>query len=41
MMGYYGSALAGWGIFGALTWILLVIFLILGILYFWQGLNKK
>lgn len=43
MMGFggYGGAMVGWGVFGLLTWLLLVVFLILGIAYFWKQLNKK
>jgi len=41
MMGYYGNMMSNWGLFGLLTWILLIIFLVLGILYFWKELNKK
>jgi len=28
-------------IFGILIWVLLVTFLVLGIAYFWKGLNEK
>ena len=31
----------GIGVFGLLTWILLIVFLILGIIYFWQEIRKK
>jgi len=43
MMGnFYGNMMNNsWGLFGGLTWILVVIFLILGIIYFWKGINKK
>lgn len=41
MMGYYGGMMSGWGILGGLTWLLLIVFLILGIAYFWKGINKK
>ena len=43
MMGnFYGNMMNnGWGLFGGLSWILVVIFLILGIIYFWKGINKK
>ncbi len=37
----YGGMMAGIGFWGALTWILVVIFLILGIVYFWKEINKK
>jgi len=40
MMGYYGS-MPGWGLFGLLTWILVIAFLALGIVYFWKEINKK
>jgi len=29
-----------WGLFGGLSWILVVVFLILGIIYFWKGIKK-
>lgn len=41
MMGYYGDMMGSWGLFGSLTWLLLIIFLILGIAYFWKEINKK
>lgn len=37
----FGMMNNGWGLFGSLTWILVTIFLILGIVYFWKGINKK
>jgi len=42
MMGnFYGNMMnGGWGPFGGLTWILVVVFLILGIIYFWKGIKK-
>ncbi|KKQ24076.1 MAG: hypothetical protein US40_C0019G0002 [Candidatus Roizmanbacteria bacterium GW2011_GWC2_37_13] len=42
MGNFYGSMMNnGWGLFGGLTWILITIFLILGIIYFWKGISKK
>lgn len=42
MMSYnYGMGWGGAGTFGTITWLLLVIFLVLGIVYFWKGINKK
>ncbi len=41
MMGYYGGMMGSWGIFGSLTWLLLVIFLVLGSVYFWKEINRK
>ena len=43
MMGNWGYSgmMAGWGLFGALTWLLIIVFLILGILYFWKEINRK
>ena len=43
MMGnFYGNMMNnGWGLFGGLTWILVVVFLILGIIYFWKEINKR
>lgn len=40
-MGYYDGMMGGWGVFGSLTWLLLVVFLALGIAYYWKMLNKK
>ena len=31
----------GFGLFGLVTWLLLIVFLVLGIMYFWKGLNGK
>jgi len=41
MMGYYGGMMGSWGVFGLLTWLVLIIFLILGIMYFWKEINRK
>lgn len=43
MMGNWGYSgmMAGWGFFGTLTWLLLIVFLVFGILYFWKEINKK
>ena len=43
MMGnlYWSMINNNWGIFGVLTWLLITIFLILGILYYWKKLTKK
>ncbi len=41
MMGYYGNMMGGWGIFGAVTWLLVITFLVLGIIYFWKEINRK
>lgn len=41
MMGYFGEMMGGFGLFGSLTWLLLIIFLILGSVYFWREINKK
>ena len=42
MMGnYYGNMMGGWGIFGLITWILVLAFLVLGIIYFWKEINRK
>lgn len=40
--GYYGGGMmAGIGVWGSLTWLLLTVFLVLGIIYFWKEINKK
>lgn len=43
MMGnFYGNMMNNsWGLFGGLTWILVVVFLILGIIYFWKEINRR
>ncbi len=32
---------SSWGIFGGLTWLLVVVFLILGVIYFWKGISRQ
>ena len=44
MMGsFYGNNTFGNGpsMFEVVTWVLIIVFLILGIIYFWRGLNRK
>jgi len=42
MMGnYYGNMMSNWGLFGLLTWLAVITFLVLGIAYFWKEINKK
>ena len=44
MMGYSGYNMMGGGgigLLGLLTWVLLVVFLALGSMYFWKNLNRK
>jgi hypothetical protein len=41
MMGNYGGMMGGAGLFGLLTWLLLIAFLALGCIFFWQRINKK
>ncbi|MEI6326861.1 MAG: hypothetical protein WCO78_01940 [Candidatus Roizmanbacteria bacterium] len=44
MMDGYGYSSIGqnrWSIFGAITWILGILFLILGVIYFWKGIQRK
>ena len=40
-----GSMMAGWnspsGLYGSIIWILVIIFLVLGIIYFWKEINKR
>jgi len=46
MWGYnggYGGMMGGYGtysLFGLLTWVALLTFLLLGIIYFWREINK-
>lgn len=41
MMGYFGNMMAGWGLFGLITWIALMFFLVLGSMYFWKEISRK
>ncbi len=44
MMGFGGwNNMMGnsWSIFGGITWILIILFLILGIIYFWKGISRQ
>ena len=45
MMGWGGGGYSmmnnGWGFFDGLMWILVVVFLMLGIIYFWKEINRK
>ncbi len=43
MMGNFGYNMmnGGAGLFGLLTWLLLIAFLALGCMYFWKQINKK
>ena len=41
MMGYYGNMMAGWGLFGTITWLALIAFLVLGIVYFWKEIKRN
>ncbi len=40
MMGYR-NFMEGVGSLGFLTWVALLVFLVLGSIYFWKGINKK
>ncbi len=40
MMGYYSGMMASWGLLGIITWLALIVFLILGSVYFWKKINK-
>lgn len=41
MMQYYGNMMAGWGILGVITWLALIVFLVLGSVYFWKEINRR
>lgn len=42
MMGnYYGNMMGGWGVFGFITWLLVITFLVLGIIYFWKEIKRR
>ncbi len=38
--GAWNNMMGSWGVLGGLTWLLVVVFLILGIVYFWKGISK-
>lgn len=38
--GMMGGFLGTWSLFGLITWVALIVFLILGIAYFWQEIKK-
>lgn len=39
--GMMGGGWGSWGTLGFLTWVLVVAFLMLGIVYFWKEINRK
>lgn len=39
--GMMGGGIGGWGLIGGFIWILVIIFLVLGIVYFWKGITGK
>lgn len=39
--GYYSNMMGNWGLFGILTWLAVIVFLVLGSIYFWKKINKK
>ncbi|MEK7134248.1 MAG: hypothetical protein AAB819_00770 [Patescibacteria group bacterium] len=42
MMGYgYGSMMAGWGLLGTITWLVIVVDLVLVGIWLWQNISKK
>ncbi len=41
MMWGYQNMMTNWGLFGALTWLIMIVFLIMGIIYFWKEITKK
>lgn len=41
MMDYGASMMGNAGIFGLMTWIALLVFLVLGSIYFWKGIDRK
>lgn len=40
MMGYYTNMMAGFGLFGLITWIALLAFLISGTMFFMKNMKK-
>lgn len=40
MMGY-NSTMAGLNIVGFITWLAMIVFLVLGSIYFWKEIKKK
>ena len=41
MFGYGNGMMGSWSFFGILTWLALIIFLVLGSMYFWKEINRK
>jgi uncharacterized membrane protein len=42
MGNFYGMMGGGsWGFFGLLTWLALIVFLVLGSMFFWKEINRK
>lgn len=44
MMNFYTGMMGGgntFGLLGLITWLALIVFLVLGSIYFWQGINRK
>lgn len=39
--GYNYGMMGSFGLFGSLTWLLAILFLILGCVYFWKEINRK
>ena len=39
--GWEGNMMGSLGVYGVLTWLVLIVFLVLGSMYFWKGLHKK
>ncbi len=39
--GMMGQGFGGVSFFGSVTWILVILFLALGCVYFWQQINKR
>lgn len=38
---YNYGMMGSWSLFGSLTWLILVVFLVLGCVYFWKEINRK
>ncbi|MBI2405220.1 hypothetical protein HYV22_03530 [Candidatus Gottesmanbacteria bacterium] len=37
----YGTMMGNVGLFGIITWIALLVFLVLGSMYFWQNMKRR
>ncbi len=41
LYGWYGNMMGSTGLFESLTWLALIVFLVLGSMYFWKEINRR